>query len=119
MPQGAVVTLGGVGLVQLFWEDGIGGNGDGGSASAARSLFLIHPDWCLHASHKITIGPRKTWVAPPAIVLADAGNGGVGGTGGGGVGAGGVGGASFAVGVGAGGASAASRVSEAMTLDDP
>ena len=73
MPQGAVVTLGGVGLVQLFWEDGIGGNGDGGSgggggssgssgtsssgdggsASAARSLFLIRPDWCLHASHKV------------------------------------------------------------------
>ena len=72
MPQGAVVTLGGVGLVQLFWEDGDGGSGgsggsgsggsggssssssgDGGSASAARSLFLIRPDWCLHASHKV------------------------------------------------------------------
>ena len=72
MPQGAVVTLGGVGLVQLFWEDGAGGSGgsggsgsggsggssssssgDGGSASAARSLFLIRPDWCLHASHKV------------------------------------------------------------------
>jgi hypothetical protein len=64
--------------------------------------------------HKVTIGPRKTWAAPPTIVLADADNGGVGGAGGGGVGAGGVGGASFAVGVGAGGAAAASRVSEAM-----
>jgi hypothetical protein len=72
MPQGAVVSLGGVGLVQLFWEDGVVGggdgggsgsggsggsssssSGDGGSASAARSLFLIRPDWCLHASHKV------------------------------------------------------------------
>jgi hypothetical protein len=34
MPQGAVVTLGGVGLVQLFWEDGVvGGGGSGGSGS--------------------------------------------------------------------------------------